>query len=264
MTIIRQPSTASRPATGHTPIFYYGTELPIRERARQLRAATVVLQPYHPLCQTGRFADYFPHARRFVYFNPTAVQPGLLTDPQVRTAILGYDATWDLERLDLRSAAVRRFAIAQGQLASRIEGVHGLFVDDLDRWDHPEGRPHARAVLDAVMAGRTRPAPWFVNRGFGFWDCVPDLAAALLEELSPYQLDHMGPGELSWVSTVVLRALSHARTCGADVYCLTYDPAAAGWQPRGAAARAVAAVAGEPILARRLLDSWPHMLAKED
>lgn len=253
-------SAACTRATGQPPVIYYGTELPARSRARRLRDTSVVLQPYHPLCQTGGFADYFPHARRFVYFNPTAVQAGLLATPQVRAAIVGYDPAWDLERLDLRSAAARRFAAAQGRAALRVEGVHGLFVDDLDRWDHPGDRPHAHAVLRAVMAGRPRPAAWFVNRGFGFWEGLPGLAAGLLEELSPYRLDHMGPGELSWVSSVVLGALRHAQARGADIHCLTYDPADLGWQPRGDAARAVAAAAGHPLLARRLLDRWPHML----
>jgi hypothetical protein len=259
MVTTQQPAVCT---ARRTPIIYYGTELPMRSRARQVRDAVVVLQPYHPLCEFGGFADYFPNARRFVYFNPTAAHARLLTDPHVKAATLGYDAIWDLERLDLRCGAARRFAIAQGQMALRIPGVHGLFVDDLDRWDDPAGRRHARAVLGAVTAARTCPTAWFVNRGFGFWKRLPGLAAVLLEELSPYQLDRMDPWELSWVTTVVLRALRYGCSCGADVYSLTYDPAAVGWQPRGAAASAVAALAGEPLLARRHLDRWPDMLTE--
>lgn len=259
-----QPPIAGTTASRYAPIFYYGTDLPERERAMQLRDVIVVLQPYHPLCERGQFTDYFPHARRLVYFNPTAAHARLLTDFRTKVATLGYDATWDLERLDLRSAAARRFAAAQGQMALRIDGVHGLFVDDLDRWDHTTDRRHMHAVLEAVTASRTCPTAWFINRGFGFWKHLPGLVAALLEELSPYQLDHMDPLELSWVTTVVLRALRHARARGVDVYSLTYDPAAVGWQPRGRAASAVAAVTGEPLLARRHLDRWPHILTKED
>jgi hypothetical protein len=93
-------STLRTRAARRTLIIYYGTELPAQERARQLRDSTVVLQPYHPLCELGGFADYFPHALRFVYFNPTAIHPRLLTDPHVKAATLGYDARWDVERLD--------------------------------------------------------------------------------------------------------------------------------------------------------------------
>lgn len=256
-------STLCTSAARRTLIIYYGTELPVQERARQLRDSTVVLQPYHPLCEFGGFADYFPHARRFVYFNPTATHPQLLTDPHVKAATLGYDARWDLERLDLRRGAARRFAIMQGQVALRIAGVHGLFVDDLDWWDHPAGRRHARTVLGAVTDARACPTMWFVNRGFGFWKRLPGLAAVLLEGLSPYQLDRMDPLESSWATRVLLPALRHACTHGADVYSLTYDPAAVGWQPGGAAASAVAALAGEPLLARPYLDRWPHMLMGE-
>ena len=249
-------------AARRTLIIYYGTELPTQDRARQLRDATVVLQPYHPLCEFGGFADYFPHALRFVYFNPTAAHPQLVIDPHVKAATLGHDARWNLERLDLRRGAARRFAITQGQLALRIAGVHGLFVDDLDWWDHPTGRRHARSVLGAVTDARACPTAWFVNRGFGFWKRLPGLAAVLLEGLSPYQLDRMDLLESSWAITVLLPALRHARARGADVYSLTYDPAAVGWQPGGVAASAVAALAGEPLLARPQLDRWPHMLTE--
>jgi hypothetical protein len=259
-----QPSVAHTTATRRTPIIYYGTGLPVRERARQLRDAIVVLQPYHPLCEFGGFADYFPHAWRFVYFNPTAAHTRLLTDPGVRAATLGYDATWDLERLDLRSGAARGFAIAQGRMALRIDGVHGLFVDDLDRWDNPADRHHAYAVLDALITSNTYPIAWFLNRGFGFWKRLHGLAAVLLEDLGPYQLDRMDSSELSWVTTVVLKALRYASTRGVNVYSLTYDPIAVGWQPRGLVAATVAAATGTPLLAQRHLDRWPQMLTEED
>ena len=260
----QSPVARTATANHRALIIYYGTEFPARKRARHLRNAIVVLQPYHPLCESGGFADYFPHAQRFVYFNPTAAPTALLTDPLVRAATLEYDATWDLERLDLRSSVARDFAVRQGQLALRIDGVHGLFVDDLDRWDNAAGRPHACAVLSALMASHTCPIAWFVNRGFGFWEHLPGLAAALLEELGPYQLDHMDNSEFSWAATVVLEALRHACIRGVNVYSLTYDPVAAEWQPLGPAAAAVAAATGQPLLARRHFDRWPQTLTEED
>lgn len=257
------PSCATRPgAARHLPIIYYGTTTPARERTRRLRDVAVVLQLYHPLCQSGAFADYFPNARRFVYFNPTAATPPL-TDPKVQAATLGYDATWNLERLDLRRAAARRFATAQGLSALTVAGAHGLFVDDLDRWDHPAGRCHARAVLRAVASEHPQPPAWFFNRGFGFWKRMPCLTGALLESLTPYQVDRMGPSDLTWVTRVVLPALRHARAAGMELHCLTYDHAAVGWQPHGAAALALATLTGQPLFAGRDLDQWPATLTEE-
>lgn len=40
----------------------------------------VVLQPYHPLCQSGAFDDYFRYVRRFVYWNPTGLNPQMLAE----------------------------------------------------------------------------------------------------------------------------------------------------------------------------------------
>lgn len=244
----------------NTPVIYYGTDLPLQIQSQQLRDAIVVLQPYHPLCQSGEFANYFPDARRFVYFNPTAVHERLLTDPEVQTAILSHDPAWDLYRLDLRRVAARRFVIKQGLIAMQVAGVHGLFVDDLDKWDYPSGRRYARTVLMDIVRGHDRQIEWFVNRGFGFWNHLPSISAVLLEELSPYQLDRMDPLQLSWVRTVVLRALNLARSRGAAMYSLTYDMAAIGWQPRGSAASKVAALTGEPLFAQRHLDRWPDAL----
>lgn len=250
--------------SSHPPVIYYGTDLPSRERARRLRNAVVVLQTYHPLCESNGFADYFPHARRFVYFNPTATQTRLLTDPRVRAATLDYDITWDLERLDLHRAAARRFAIAQGHKALSIAGVHGLFVDDLDRWDHPIGRRHAMAVLRAIDSDHSRPVAWFVNRGFGFWKWLPGMAAALLEDLSPYHVDRMTPGELDWLTTLVLPTVRRAHAAGAQMYCQVYDRNAGRLQPHSAPARALAALTGDLLVTGRHFDRWPRTLTEEN
>ena len=246
--------------TAHQPIIYYGTELPSRARARELKNISVVLQTYHPLCQLNRFADYFPHAQRYVYFNPTVVPRQFSTDPQLRAVTLEYDTKWNLQRLDLKHPAARHFVITQGKLALQTKSVHGLFIDDLDRWDSPSRRRYAYSVLRELASERIRSTSWFINRGFGFWKRLSGLAAVLLEEISPCLLDHLNPADLSWVTAVVLPALRHAHARGAEIHCLTYVPGEVGWIPQGNAASAVAALTGRPLLACRHLDRWPKML----
>jgi hypothetical protein len=244
-------------------IIYYGTEMPKRELTRKLRNTTVVLQPYHALCQSGEFAEYFPQARRFVYFNPTATDSGTLADRTSNIAVLGHDDFWNLERIDLRKGSARKFAIEQGRKALSFPGTDGLFVDDLDRWDHPDKRRHAVTVLRAITAARVQPSAWFLNRGFGFWHRMPNLSAVLLENLTPYQVDRMNALEISWLTTVALQPLRCLHDRGVAIFSLTYDPVAVRWQPIGTAARVLAALTSEPILSTLHFDRWPKNLIGE-
>lgn len=254
----------SAPRGPRTLIIYYGTEMPNRELTRKLRDTTVVLQPYHALCQSGLFADYFPQAQRFVYFNPTAAHTDLLAGRDGGVAVLGHDDFWDVERIDLRKKSARKLAIEQGQKALSFPGIDGLFVDDLDRWDRPELRRHATAVLRAVAGAQIQHPEWFINRGFGFWRRAQHLSAVLLENLTPYQVDRMNSDEISWLTTVVLQSLRRLYGRGTAIFSLTYDPLAARWQPLGDAAQVLAALASKPMLSTLHFDRWPCHLIEED
>jgi hypothetical protein len=244
-------------------ILYYGVNLPARDRTRELCDTTVVLQPYHPLCQSGAFTDYFPHARRFVYWNPTGVSPCALPEDGPRLPILGYDDTWGLYRLDLSKTVARRFVADSGRHALNTPGVHGVFIDDLDRWTHESGRRHGRAVIRALTEGR-RQIDLFVNRGFAFWARLPNLWAVLVEDLTPHAIDRMSPQETTWINRMVLPALRRARIAGIAAHSITYDPTAIGWQPSSATAAEFSRLVSEPLLGRIHLDHWPDALSERN
>jgi hypothetical protein len=243
-------------------IFYYGLDLPPdKARAMRLRDAMVVLQPYHPLLTGDLFAAYFPHCSLFVYWNPTGVQPEALRGVSERIELLGVDPAWGLVRLDLRSAATRRFAVSQGLRALHDSGacVDGLFVDDLDLWSGGRRQVAAATLVSTLLADADRDVGLFLNRAFSFWPKIPDLRAVLLEELTPGMVARMAPGEVEWVKRKVLPAVRRARRLGTAIFGLTYDPV-----PEATAQCGLSAELGELsdqiITACRSLDTWPEEL----
>ncbi len=240
-------------------MFYYGRELPPdRARAARLRQVKVVLQPYHPLLTSDRFAAYFPHCSLFVYWNPTGVPAELLEGASTRVKVLDPDPVWNLARLDLRSAATRRFAVRQGLQALHRSGscVAGLFVDDLDLWSAASDQDAAMAVISSVLAEAGQHVSLFVNRGFALWPRLPDLDAALLEEITPGLVDRMSEPDMTWVEHFVLPAVRDARRRGAAIIGLTYEPAPEA-PPRAAASVELAALSDSVLHGCRSLDIWP-------
>lgn len=242
-------------------ILYYGTECPTRHRTSQLGDTTmVVLQPYHPLCLSGTFEDYFPNCRRFVYWNPTSADPDALDASGRHVPVLGHDATWNLTRLDLRRIAARRFAVQRGLEALATPGVHGLFVDDLDLWARVPDRRQARRVLRSVLDHGGGDVRWVVNRGFWFWHLLPTLEAVVLENLAPADIDRMEPAERAWVRNVALRALRRVRDRHIAVYSLTYDATVPSSETMSSTAAELSAFVRETLFGNRELDRWPAEL----
>jgi hypothetical protein len=244
-----------------TAIFYYGCEPPAnRAAAAGLRDAAIVLQAYHPLLGTGQFADCFPHCALYVYWNPTGVPAAELADAGAGIALLDPDPVWNLARLDLGSAAARRFSARRGLGALRAAGpaAAGLFVDDLDLWAG-DGQDAALAVVQSVQAGAGRPVGLFVNRGFSFWPRLAGLDAVLLEELTPALADRLGDGDQRWVREQVVPAVRAARLGGAACFGLTYETGPQA-PPAGAAARELAELTDGVLRGRRSLDQWPEEL----
>jgi hypothetical protein len=242
-----------------TAIFYYGCELPAnRAAAAALRDTAIVLQPYHPLLVTGQFADYFPQCSLFVYWNPTGVPEADLAGAGPGIALLAPDPVWHLARLDLRSAAARRFAAGRGLGALRAGGpaAAGLFVDDLDLWAGADPDA-ALAVVQSVRAGAGRAVRLFVNRGFSFWPQLAGLDAVLLEELTPAIADRLGAGDQLWVREQVVPAVRAARSGGAACFGLTYEVAPE-TAPTGEAARELAELTDGVLRGCRSLDEWPE------
>ena len=244
-----------------TAIFYYGSELPPNRAATAaLRGAAVVLQPYHPLLLTGRFAEYFPGCSLFLYWNPTGMPAAELRGAGRNIRLLAADPVWNLARLDLRSPATRQFAVRRGLLALRAAGARGcaagLFVDDLDLWAAAD-QEAAFSVVDSVTTAAGRDVRLFVNRGFWFWPRLPNIDAVLLEDLTPGLVDHLNPADQLWVEQQVLPAVRQVRRRGAACFGLTYQPGPEAG-PQCPVSRQLAEMTDGVLLGRRALDEWPE------
>jgi hypothetical protein len=202
-------------------VIFHGTALPDREWAAGLHA-DVVLQPYHPIVQAQEYASWFPHARRFVYVNPTVVDPLRRSDATAEMVFHDPHDGWDLPRL--RLPLWLDWAVADAVAIAGGSGVHGLFVDDLDRLlDTPAGRETAVRYVRAVTAASG--AGIYVNRAFAVLDALPAVEAVLLEDLD---VDLASPGTAAWLYDVVLPALQRARDRGVRIHQLGYGTATSG------------------------------------
>ena len=205
---------------------YFGTDLPAPgwtdERAGRGRL-DVVLEPYHPLVQGGGFADAFPTARRYVYVNPTTVDPwvlGQLSDPP---PLLGRDERWGLPRLDLEHPdgfawAVRSACAALGGDAGRL---HGAFVDDLDRLLPAREEIAMEYFVQVALQLGWEPA-WFVNRAFALWPRIEHLDAVLLEDITPDVAAHEDADAVRWIREEVLPEVRAVRQRGTTVHSMGY------------------------------------------
>ncbi|RIX28797.1 hypothetical protein [Amnibacterium setariae] len=202
---------------------YFGVEPPETPLLTAIGTGDVVLEPYHPLVQDGGFADVFPHCRRYVYVNPTTVDPwhyDRMADPP---PITGRDARWGLPRLDLDRPEALDWAVAQAVAAFAADGARstGLFVDDLDRM--LPNRAELAIEYLARVGERTPHEPrWFLNRGFALWPLVEALDAVLLEDLTPEVVGFRSVDESRWMDEV-LAAVRGVRSRGVRVHALSYD-----------------------------------------
>lgn len=205
---------------------YFGTEMPVpgwSDRAGEARRVDVVLEPYHPLVQGGGFADAFPDARRYVYVNPTTVDPwvlGQLSDPP---PLIGRDARWNLPRLDLDHPD--GFAWAVRAACAALNGddgrIHGAFVDDLDRL--LPGREEIAMEYFVQVSHQLGWEPsWFINRGFALWPRIERLDAVLLEDITPHIAAHEAPDTVRWLREHVLPQVRAARARGIPVHAMGY------------------------------------------
>jgi hypothetical protein len=240
---------------------YFGTAQPDPDWARSLVDADVVLEPYHPIVQEHRFAEVFPSARRFVYVNPTTVDPWLLDRSPNRPPLLGYDERWNLPRLDLGQEEAFDWAVDTAVAIGRDQAdqLDGLFVDDLDRLI-PEQQDVAIDYLVQVTNRLSWEPRWFVNRGFELWPLIEGLEAVLLEDMTPYLVAFQVVSDVRWVRDVVLPGLREARARGVRVHSLGYldqEQEAAGRAPDRQLERELAGLVDSVTTgAGRSLDEW--------
>lgn len=192
---------------------FHGVALPPRSWAAQFDG-DLVLQPYHPILAGGGYREWFPCARRWVYHNPTAVDESRAEG--IDSALLEHhpDDRWDLPRLRLPDAL--HVALDDAEALASVDGVDGLFVDDLD-WMLLT----ADAVVPTYLEGlRARVScPVFVNRAFRVLDAVPRVEAVLVEGL---EWDLGSPAAVSWVKREAVPQLTSAAASGARLHSLEY------------------------------------------
>jgi len=196
-------------------IIYHGTENPEPKWAGALVDHIVVLQPYHPIVQTEEFAKWFPGVDRHVYVNPTSVD---LERCQVSTDLVFYDPQdrWQLPRLRIPEGL--EFALDDAKRLAGLEGVDGLFVDDVDLLERTN-RSAALNYLWSVSEGGT--VPLSINRGFALLDDLPAVTAILLENQDHDAIHDYGRAMLQAYAPHVARAAKR----GAQVHRLEYGPA---------------------------------------
>lgn len=202
---------------------YFGVEHPGRSVLSAIGTGDVVLEPFHPLVRDGGFADVFPRCRRYVYVNPTTVDPwhyDRMVDPP---PITGRDERWNLPRLDLDRPEALEWAVEQAVQAFAADGGRstGLFVDDLDRL-LPDRAELAVEYLAKVGEATPTEPRWFLNRGFALWPLVEALDAVLLEDLAPEVVGFGSVDEARWMDEV-LAAVRVVRARGVRVHALSYD-----------------------------------------
>jgi hypothetical protein len=196
-------------------IVFHGTALPDRDWANRVRA-DVVLQPYHPIVQAQDFGGWFPLARRFVYVNPTVVDPQRRNDVTAEMLWNDPDDAWGLPRL--RLPEFLDWAVDDSVQIGRGVGVDGLFVDDLDRLTVVSSHRHL-AIDYARRVAEEASCTLYVNRAFEILDELGSLEAVLLEDVDR---DLEQPGVGPWLDELVVPALWRARSRGVRLHRLDY------------------------------------------
>jgi len=202
---------------------YFGTEMPDPRWAAELIDTDVVLEPYHPLVQRGAFRDAFPNSRRYVYVNPTTVDPWILERAATPPPLIGHDERWGLPRLDLDHRSGFDWAVASAVEVLRDHGetVDGLFVDDLDRLI-PDRLDIAMDYIVQVTTRLDWEPGWFVNRAFDLWPLIEGLDAVLLEDITPELVAFEPVGRVRWVREIVIDNVRKARDRGVRIHSLGY------------------------------------------
>ena len=211
--------------------------------------ADVVLQPYHPIVQSGTYANWFPHARRFVYVNPTAVDRVRCSDVTDAMVFHDPDDPWGLPRL--RFPDHLAFAVNDALAIARRPGVHGVFVDDLDRMlTTPFERAVAVAYVRTIAA--STGAALYINRAFTILDDLDGVEAVLVEDIDR---NAESPDAIAWLNDVVLPVLTRARQRGVRVHALGYDADPAG-RTAGIESLLAAVTTSSARLPHPRLDEW--------
>lgn len=199
---------------------YYGMSYPSLAAAEHY-TGMVVLQPYHPLVAAGQFAQIFPHADRYLYYNPVKTYGS----DQVLDFSLEGTSPAPGQSFDDWLGSQKKLEAAKRAEAERllaIPGTCGLFVDDLDHWLVDDSRFDQGCQLLQVIA-KAAKGRLILNRGFRFWPELQKLDAVLLENIGPYDIAKLtAPGceqDIRWLHQQLTSYLPSLHPSGADKTC---------------------------------------------
>lgn len=179
---------------------YYGMDYPALAAAEHY-TGMVVLQPYHPLVAAGQFAEIFPRADRYLYYNPVKTY-GSAAMLDFASERLGPRGDQPFEAWLTCPRDLERQKRAEAERLLAIPGTCGLFVDDLDHWLLDDSRfDQGCALLKAIA--RKAEGRLILNRGFRFWPELERIDAVLLENVGPYDIAKLtAPGceqDIRWL-----------------------------------------------------------------
>jgi hypothetical protein len=116
-------------------------------------------------------------------------------------------------------------------------------------------------VLGRVTAKAGGNFRWILNRGFPLWRDTPQLHAVMLEELTPYDLEHRAAADEAWLNRTVLPPLERAKRAGVRAYAMTYGIDRPPPAPTGGVSARIAALTDATVYGEApALDEWPEEL----
>jgi hypothetical protein len=186
-------------------ILYYGTETPLLTVSHQLKNSFVVLQDYHPIVQHRVYADYFPLAERFLYFNCCKIPMEGNDLPASEIKFAQKDSLWNCLTLDLKRTNHRNYLLQKASKLLEYEGVNGFFIDDLDVWGNsPQDQKALLGFLTELESLLPEKFYFIFNRGFPFWASKSHkLKAVIVEDVGFQSCTKLNLQDQKWLSQIL-------------------------------------------------------------
>lgn len=189
----------------HKFIIYYGMEVPPFEQTTKVNDSFVILQNYHPIVHQGAFKEYFPKGNRYLYFNCCKV-PRIECELPLEDLIHAqYQAEWDCFILDTDIESHANLLIQRALALTEIQGVQGLFIDDLDVYtDTPHRQNKFIRFLDKLDQKLPQEMGFIFNRGFPFWTKkINRLKAIIIENVGPNTYLNQDNQVQAWIDLIL-------------------------------------------------------------
>ena len=186
-------------------IIYYGVETPLLKVSHQLKNTLIVLQDYHPLVQQRVYADYFPNAERFLYFNCCKIPIEGNDLPLDEMKFAQKDNAWNCLTLDLKRENHRKYLLKKASKLLELEGVNGFFIDDLDVWGNsPQDQKALLNFLSELEKLLPEKFDFIFNRGFPFWaNKSHKLRAVIVEDVGFQSCAMLSLTDQKWLEQIL-------------------------------------------------------------